>query len=132
MKYLKRLITLWTEKSRLFVCLNSGNKNTMYNVVKVSWWEMEREDFKQWRIGWRGLFKPNIKLRAGKARVRNLSKSKDLLVIEIRLFLVDEFKRRPFNNDKYVSGQSKYSGGDSELWRIFVCLFVIFNNLLCA
>lgn len=55
------------------------------------------------------------KLRAGKAGVRNLSKSKDLLVIEIRLFLVDEFKRRPFCNDKCMSGQSKYYGGDSEL-----------------
>lgn len=64
--------------------------------------------------GW-GLFKPNIKLRARKAGVRNLSKSEDLLVIEICLFLVDEFKRRPFGNDRYVSEQSKYSGGDSEL-----------------
>ena len=36
MKCLKRLITLWVEKSRLFICLNSGNKNTMYNVVKLS------------------------------------------------------------------------------------------------
>lgn len=47
MKCLKRLITLWVEKSRLLICLNSGNRNTMYNVVKLSQWEMKRQDFKQ-------------------------------------------------------------------------------------
>lgn len=46
-------ITLWTEKSRLFVCLNSGNKNTMYNVVKLLVGNEERrlQTMKNWMAG---------------------------------------------------------------------------------
>lgn len=55
----------------------------MYNIVRLL---VGNEERRLQRLknchGW-GLFKLNIRLRAGKAGIRNLSKSGDLSVVEV-------------------------------------------------